>query len=58
MVSGDGHWICTCTSYSKVDGVNVYEREIQIARVYGETSNTIESILAMVCCFSICLSLC
>ena len=32
MVSGDGHWICT--SYSKVDGVNVYEREIQIARVY------------------------
>ena len=46
MVSGDGHWICT--SYSKVDGVNVYEREIQIARVYGETSNTIESILASV----------
>ena len=50
MVSGDGHWICT--SYSKVDGVNVYEREIQIARVYGETSNTIESILAMCVAFA------
>ena len=46
MVSGDGHWICT--SYSIVDGVNVYAREIQIARVYGQTSNTIESILANV----------
>ena len=41
--------------YSKVDGVSVYDSfpeeefpsdlEIQIARVYGETSNTIESIL-------------
>ena len=28
MVSGNGHWICT--SYSKVDGVNVYEREMSM----------------------------
>ena len=45
MVSGDGHWICTF--YSKVDGVNVYEREIQIARVYGETSNSILAIVSI-----------